>query len=242
MKRYKLTVEKRSVFGKKLKKLRKEGFLPGNIYGKDVKSTAVQLPYKEFEEVFKDAGETGVVDVQLDSETRPVLIHNVQLDHMTSTPLHADFFQVNLKEKVKTMVQLVITGEPKAVTDKVGLLLQPLSEVEVEALPTDLPEHIEVDVTHLAAVDEQIAIKDLKIPTGVAILTDPEQTVVKIAELVTKEAQEESAKEAAAAEAAKAETAEAEGEEAPLEGEKPETTEEKKPEETSKETPQAKQE
>ena len=232
MKHPKLVVEKRLVLGKKIKKLRKQGILPANIYGKDIKSVAVQLPYKEFNVVFKETGETGLVDVELDKVIRPVLIHNVQYDHFTRDPLHADFFQVNLKEKVKTMVPVVVVGEPKAVADKIGLLLQPVSEVEVEALPEDLPEKIEVDVEHLATIDEQIMIEDLKLPTGVTVLTDSSQVVAKIAELVTKEAQEQAEKEAKEAEEAKAEEG-AEAPEAAEQGEeKPETSpvEEKKEE------------
>src|SRR3989338_3642176 len=98
--------------------------------------------------------ETGLLDVSVDGQVRPVLIHNVQFDFLSYLPLHADFFQVNLKEKVKTMVPLVVVGEPKAVADKVGLLLQTLSEVEVEALPEALPEKLEVNAQNLAAVDD----------------------------------------------------------------------------------------
>lgn len=217
MKKHELKVSKRTILGKKVKKLRKEGIFPANIYGKDQKSIAVQVPFKDFEKVFKEAGETGLVDVAIDGETRPVLIHNVQYDHVTRVPLHADFYQVNLKEKVKTMVPIVVVGEPKAVSDKVGILLQQAPEIEVEALPTDLPEKIEVNVEPLASVDEQITVADLKVPAGVAVLTDASQVVVKIGELVTKEAQEEAAAAAAAAQAAKAAQAPAEGA-APAEG------------------------
>ena len=213
MQRHKLKVEKRTVVGKKVKKLRKDGILPANVYGKDIKSLAVQVKQKDFDAVYKEAGETGLVDLNVDSEIRPVLIHNVQRDYLTRLPVHADFYQVNLKEKVKTMVPLILTGEAKAVADKVGIVLQPLSGVEVEALPTDLPENIEVPVEHLAVVDEQITVKDLKVPTGVTVLTDPEQVVVKIGELISKEAQEQAEAEAKAAEAAKVEAAPAEGEE-----------------------------
>lgn len=205
MKKFVLKVEKRTVLGKKIKKLRREGILPANIYGKAMESLAVQLPYKEFEAVYKETGETGLVDVQVEGKTRPVLIHNVQIDRMTRLPLHADFFQVNLKEKVKTMVPLVITGEPKAVTENIGLLMQPISEVEVEALPADLPENIEVNVEALANIDEQIVVSDLKVPAAVTILTDAGQVVVKIAELVSKEAEAEAQADAEAAEAEKAE-------------------------------------
>ena len=194
MKRHTLVVEKRKVTGVKVKKLRKEGILPANIYGKGIKSLAVQVLFKEFETVYKEVGETGLIDVEVGGELRPVLIHNVQKDHMTKISLHADFFQVNLKEKVKTMVPLSIVGEPKAVSEKLGLLMQTLNEIEV-------------NVENLAAVDEQMLVSDLKIPSGVTVLTTSEQVVVKIAALVSKEAEEEAAKEAALAEAAKAEAA-----------------------------------
>ena len=210
MQKHSLKVTSRDVLGKKVKKLRREGILPGNIYGKGIDSVAVQVPLKEFQAVFKETGETVLVELTLDGKIRPVLIHNLQLDYVSHKPVHADFFQVNLKEKVKTMVPLVIVGEPKAVTDKLGMLLQPLSEVEVEALPADLPENIEVDVTHLAAIDEGITVGGLKKPAGVEVLTDPEQMVVRIAELVSKEAEEQAAADAAASAAKDAETAEGE--------------------------------
>jgi large subunit ribosomal protein L25 len=225
MKRFKLTVEKRKLVGKKIKNLRKEGILPANIYGKGIKSLAVQLPYKEFEKVYKEAGETGVVDVTVDNEIRPSLIHNIHQDYQNHKVLHAEFFQVNLKEKVTTMVKIVTVGEPKAVTDKIGLLLQPLSEVEVEALPTDLPENIEVNVESLAEVDSQITVGDVKPPSGVTILTDASQVVVSIGPLVSKEAEEQAAAEEAAAEAASEAGGDTKGEEGKEKTEEAEKTE-----------------
>ncbi|HYM65022.1 MAG TPA: 50S ribosomal protein L25 [Candidatus Sulfotelmatobacter sp.] len=223
MTREKLKVEKRKVLGKEVKKLRREGFLPANVYGKNIKSEAVQALFKDFQEVYEKAGETGLVDLDLDGKLIPVLIHNVQ-KNFRGVVLHADFFQVNLKEKVKSNVPLEIVGEPKAVSDKIGILMNILSEVEVEALPEELPENIEVNVEHLANIDDQITVGELKVPTGVEVLTDPSQVVSKIGELVTKEAAEQAAEEQAAAEAA-AEPSEgeasAETTEAPKEEPKP---------------------
>jgi large subunit ribosomal protein L25 len=234
MKRYKLKVEERKVLGKQVKKLRRDGILPCNIYGKGIKSTAVQVPQKDFDAVYKEAGETGLVDIELGDKVTPVLIHNMQKDFRGNI-LHADFFQVNLKEKVKTMIPLEIVGEPKAVLDKIGLLMNILSEVEVEALPAELPENIEVNVEHLTNIDDQVTVADLKVPEGVTVLTEAEQVISKIGELVTKEAAAEAAAEEAAAEAAKeeagVETAPVEGEaaaEGGAEGEAPK--EEAKPE------------
>ena len=223
MQKHILKVEKREVFGKKLKALRKTGILPANIYGKNVPSIAVQLPLKSFVETFKETGETGLLELHLGDDKRPALIHSVQLDYVKNIPVHADFYQVNLKEKVKTMVPVVLVGEPTAFTENIGTLLHMVNEVEVEALPADLPEHFELDITHLAAVDDQVTVADLPKAEGVEVLTDPANIVAKIAELVAPEP-EPVAEEAA------------EGEEgATAEGETPETSET----ETSAEEPAA---
>lgn len=216
MQKHTLKVEKRKIFGKQLKALRKTGILPGNIYGKDIKSEAVQLPTKEFQAVYDEVGSSGVVYLDFEGKEHPILIHALAYDYVNQKPLHADFFQVNLKEKVKTMVPLHIVGEPKAVTEKIGMLMQPVSEVEVEALPTDLPEAIEVDVTEMAEIGQSKKVADISKKGEYEILTDPELVIASIAELVSAEAQEQAAEEAAAAEEAKA----AEGEEGvtPAEG------------------------
>lgn len=216
-KRENLKVDKRIVTGKKVKKLRREGMLPANIYGKEFKSTSVQLPLKDFQNVFGIVHETGLVDLAYDSQTLPVLIHNVQIDPQTQTPVHADFFKVNLKEKITAHVLVIAIGEAKAVVDKIGLLEQPVAELEVEALPTDLPEKIEVNVESLAQVDQQVIVSDIKMPDGVTVLNEPSQVVFKIGELVTKEMEAEIAAAEAEAAAAAAE-AQAEAGVAPAEG------------------------
>ncbi|MCL4354315.1 50S ribosomal protein L25 [Patescibacteria group bacterium] len=240
MQREKLKVEKRTIVGKKVKKLRREGLLPTNVYGKELKSEATQLPMKEFIEVFKKAHETGLVDLQLDGKTLPVLIHNVQFNPKTDEPVHADFFKVNLKEKIAANIPVIPVGEPAAVTEKVGILLHPLAEIEVEALPTDLPEKIEVNVEGLKAIDDQIAVEQIKVPAGVTILTEPSEVVFKIGELVTKETEELAAAEEAAAEEAAAEAAAeageaVEGEEKPAEEIGAEEKKEEQPEEKPQE-------
>lgn len=187
MNRHSLTVVAREVTGKKVKNLRKEGILPANIYGYKTESIAVQLPMVEFMEVYKEVGETGLIDVVLHGKKLPVLIHGVQDHYIGKHPVHADFLKVNLKEKIKTMVSVELIGEAKAVTEDLGVLLHTLSEVEIEALPTDLPEHLEADVTSLAEVGAHILVSDLKAPEGVEILTEGTQTVAKIVVVTVEE-------------------------------------------------------
>lgn len=206
-KREKLAVEKRSTLGKQVKKLRRTGVIPANIYGADFSSVSVQLPVKEFNNVYAIAGETGLVDLELDGQVIPVLIKNIQANPVTGDVLHADFHKVNLKEKVTAKIPVEAVGEAKAAVDEIGLLEQPMMEVEIEALPTELPEKIEVNIENLAAVGDQIVVSDLSVPAGVEVLSEPSQVVFKIGELITKEMEEQMAADAAETEAAAEETA-----------------------------------
>jgi len=204
MEKLSLKAQVRKILGRKIKNLRKQGILPGNIFGKHVKSQAVSVNEKEFEAVFTKVGETGLLNLMVDSEKRPVLIHNIARHPVSEKILHVDFLQVDLKEKVVAKVPLVTIGEAKAVKDKAGVLLTLLSEVEVEALPSDLPEKIEYDVTNLTNVGELIKVGNLKVSDKVKILTDNNLDIVKVAPLVSKEAEKMAAEEKAAAEAAAA--------------------------------------
>jgi len=204
MKRETLSAEKRTVLGKKVKKLRREGILPANVYGQSHKSIAIQMPIKEFTPIFKKSGETGLVDLSFEKETLPVLIHSVQREPRSQEVIHVDFLVVNLKEKITTKVPVVALGEPLAVKDKLGILISVMSEIEIEALPADLPEKIEVPVEGLAAVGDHVLVSDIKGVSSFSITADPAQVVFKIDELVQKveepvvEAAEEGTEEGAA--------------------------------------------
>lgn len=181
-KRKTFSVKKREFFGRKVKELRKKGILPANIYGSKTKSLAVQVDQKGFLELFQKAGETELVDLEVEGEkeARPVLIHNVQLEPVYDYPIHVDFLQVDLKEKITTPVPLQFVGESPAVVQGEGVFLELLSEVEVECLPTEIPSHIEVDISNLAEIDAGIQVKDLKLPKEVEVRAEPELMVCKI--------------------------------------------------------------
>lgn len=211
MKHAELKAEKRTVLGKKVKKLRREGLLPANVYGKGLQSTAIQVKLSEFQKVHKEAGETGVINLEFDGKTKPVLIKSMHFNYESNTPLHVDFYQVNLKVKVKAVVPIVLIGEAKAVTEKAGLLIQSLNEVEVEALPDKLPENVEVNVEQLAVVGDQMTVEDIKTHPDVSILTDASQTVVKVNELITEEPESEESVEGAEATDSETQTPSEEG-------------------------------
>lgn len=244
MKKHILTATIRDLTGRKVKKLRAEGFIPATVYGKNVKSISITIAKDDFENVYRQAGETGLIELRVEGKKdvtgRQVLIHSVQVHPVTRMILHIELHQVDLKEKVHANVPLVLVGEAKAVADKVGVLLRLLDEIEVEALPAELPEKMEVDVTNMGEVDQEIKVSDLTIPSGVTLLSDPTVVVVKIGSLVTKEAKAEvkAAEEAAAAAAATQEAVTAE--EKPGEAAE-ETKKESAPQQSTSEEPSKKE-
>jgi large subunit ribosomal protein L25 len=181
MDKYNLKAEKRKISGRKVKTLRNEGLLPANIYGKKVKSLAIQVAQIEFEKVYKEAGETGIVELAVGKEKRPVLINNVQVHPVTDLPLHVDFLQIDLKEKVTADVPVELIGESPAEKSGLGTVVQYLNEIEVEALPGDLPEKFEIDLSKLTEVDQSVFIKDLAADTKkVEVKADADQILVKV--------------------------------------------------------------
>ena len=219
----------REITGKKVKKIRQEHLIPATVFGKGIKSSSLSVPEKEFIKVFKEAGETGLIELKYGKDTQHVLIADVQKHPVSHQILHVQFHAVSLTEKIKANVPLELVGESPAVANNIGLLLQPIDEVEVEALPTDLPEQIAINVSSLSEVDQQITVGELPVPKGVEILTDKEEIVVKVAPLVSEEAKKEAEEEAAKEAAEKAA-------EVPPEGEKPEEVKsEEAPKEEKKE-------
>lgn len=226
-----LKAEVRTVVGRKTRHLRKEGILPANIFGKKIKSLAISVKLKDFNTIFKSAGETTLIKVEIEDkgkkDDRSVLIANVQKDPVSELPIHVDFHQVDLKEKVTASVPVELMGESPAEKLSVGTVVLYINEIEVEALPTDLPEKFIVDVSNLSEVDQAIFVKDLKIDkTKVEVKADLEAILVKVEppqkeEVVTPPPAEEAVEGAVPAEG----EAPAEGGEQPTEEGKP--TEEK---------------
>lgn len=244
MDRLSLKAQERTILGKKVKNLRKDGFIPAHVFGNKIETEHVSVKDKDFMTIYDMAGETGLIDLKIsDEKIRPVLVRDVQLDPVSGKPLNIDFYQVNLKEKVKVPVPIEIIGEePEAVHMGEAVVIQPMLEVEVEALPTDLPEKIEVDISSLKQIDDAILVSGLQVPDGVEILAENEAVVVKLDSAVTEEMkklleeQEAEAQAAAQAQVPEEGAEVAEGEVAPSEGEvAPEGEEAEKQPETEEE-------
>lgn len=215
-----LKAQEREILGKKVKTLRRDGIIPGHVFGKKTETEHVSVNLAEFLKVFHQAGETGLVDLKIGEKIRPVLIRDVQLDPVKGSPLHIDFYQVNLSEQVTVPVPVVLIGEePEVVHTGEAVVIQPMGEVEVEALPAELPEKIEVDISGLKAIDDAILVSQLLVPEGVTILADAESVVVKLDNAVTEEMQKLMEEQAAEAAAAAEAVAPEEGAEAPTSAE-----------------------
>lgn len=172
----------RTVLGKKVKQLRKEGLIPGNIFGNNFTSTAINFQYKDFLSVYRVARETGIVYVQTDKETEeiPTLVKNVQKHPVKDTILHVDFRKVNLKEKVSAEVPVEITGQSEAVAQKGGVLLTQSNSLLIEALPQNIPHAISVDISVLKEIGSEIKVKDLSKSTSYEIKEDAEKVVISV--------------------------------------------------------------
>ncbi len=230
-----LKAQERTILGRKVKQLRKQGIIPGHVFGNNKPVEHIQLSGHDFTKTFKEAGETGLINLKIGEDRAvPVLIREMDRDPRTGNLIHIGFYQVNLKEKVTVPVPIELIGE-ELESVKLGehVVLQNISEVEVEALPGDLIEKIEVNIEVLKQVEDAISVDQLNYDRSkITVLTPGEEIVVKLAPAVTEEMKallEEQEAEAAAAQEAAAEEAGEEGEKAEggesVEGEGGETPE-----------------
>jgi large subunit ribosomal protein L25 len=210
MKPLELEVARRQITGKKVSSLRRQGIIPGNIYGHGIDSVPVQVDAKALKHLLSHVGRTDLVLLKVNGSKEPVrvLVRDVQRNPITDEPLHVDFFQVRATDKIKAEVPLEFVGEAPVLERVSGTtLLYLMDSLHIEALPDHLPHSLQVDLSVLEDVEQSIHVKDIPVSQGITVLNDPEQVVVKVAE-----ARKEVEEVAAAAEVAAAEEAK-EGEE-----------------------------
>jgi large subunit ribosomal protein L25 len=177
-----LKAKTREVLGGKVKKVRAEGLLPAVLYGPKTKNLPLAVDHKEFEEVYKQAGESSIIYLEIEGKKGkfPVLIHEIQKDPLTDKIIHVDFYQPDLEKKVVAWVPLVIVGESPAVKNLGGTLVKNITEIEVKALPLNLPHEIKINAEDLKTFDDEILVKDLKVPEGVEILKHPDEVIISV--------------------------------------------------------------
>ena len=192
MERIELQAKIRELVGKSQNSLRREGFLPSVIYGHNFESLPIQIKYSDFEKVFKKAGESTLINLKINDKDEPVVIKDIQKDPVSDKIIHADFYKVNLKEKIKAKVPLIMKGESEAVKAG-GILIRIINELEVEALPQDLPHELQIDISRLQNFGDHILIKDISVSDKVKIEANLEDVVALVQEPRTEVVEEAAA-------------------------------------------------
>lgn len=185
---FNLNVKTRTVTGRGVKNLREQNLIPAVIYGKDVPSKNLIVEYLPFSRLYKEAGESTLIDLKID-EGAPVkvLVQDAQMDPITGKFAHVDFHQIKMTEKIKVEALLKFIGEAPAIKELGGTFVHSVDKIEIECLPQDLIHEIEVDISVLKTFEDRIHIKDLKIPDGVKILSDAGATVAAVEAPMTEE-------------------------------------------------------
>jgi len=181
-----LSADLRQTTGRGNKQIRKQGFIPAILYGRKIKNLALSVKAQNFEKVYQEAGESTLIELKIKAaqkeaeKKRVVLIHEVAKDPVSDTPIHIDFYQVKMDEVLKAEVPLIFVGESPAVKEEEGVLVKNIQSLEIEALPADLPHQIEVDISSLKTFDNNIYIKDLKLPSRVKTEVQPKEVVASV--------------------------------------------------------------
>lgn len=185
---YTLEFQKRTTSGKNAA-LKFEGKIPAVFYGPKEQATSITIKEIDFKKVWKEAGESSIITLKGDGEEHDVLIQDVDTHPVSGAARHADFYVIEKGKKLQVNVPLEFTGVSEAVKSLGGILIKVLHEVEIEAMPKDLPHDLTVDISALATLDSQILAKDVPLPSGVTLITGLEEVVAAIT--VAKEEVEE---------------------------------------------------
>ncbi len=171
----------RHELGKQAKRIRKTGHIPAVLYGYGVESVPIQVEHRAFEKVLKEAGESSLVMLQIEGgKQQNVLIHDVARNVLKGVTEHVDFYAVRMDRPIEASVPLVFTGEAEAVKALGGVLVKVVHELEIRALPKDLPHEIEIDIASLRTFDDQLFVRNVAFPKGVEALAELEQVIALV--------------------------------------------------------------
>jgi large subunit ribosomal protein L25 len=184
-----LKAQSREVIGKQVKALRREGRLPCIIYGRGFNPVLITLDMREAGRILPTITSSHLVVVEVEGKQHTTLVREKQRDPVTGMFLHVDFLEVSLTEKLHAMVQIELVGDAPAVKNYNGVMVPGLEEIEVEALPRDLPERITVDISTLTEIGQAIHVRDIVVSKAVEILDDPDEIII----VITAPAREEEA-------------------------------------------------
>ena len=177
-----LEVQIRTLLGKKAKRVRRDNKIPANIFGPDFKSQSIMTDFLSFIHTYKIAKETGIIYLKLDGKEIPVLIKNIQKHPVNESILHVDFRKIDLAKKIETIVPIKTNGVSIAVTQLGGILLTQSESLLVEALPENIPQSIEIDISVLKVIGQQIKVSDLKKSEKYLVKTPAEKVILSVVE------------------------------------------------------------
>ncbi|MFA5360584.1 MAG: 50S ribosomal protein L25 [Candidatus Paceibacterota bacterium] len=191
-----LRAKRRTSFGKKNKILRQKGLIPAILYGKkNEENCPLEVNAQDFHNVYKKAGDTNIIDLifedQGKEQKKNVLVQDVSSHFVTGLPMHIDFYEVEMDKPIKAHIPINFIGESPAVAVKQGILVKSMNEIEVEALPKDLPHEISVDISGLTEFDQTIYVRDIQFSSEVKVLIGGDTPVASISEPISEEELEE---------------------------------------------------
>jgi len=172
-----LAVKERTVLGKQVSALRREGLIPAELYGHGVRNAHLSVSLKDFAKAYAAAGENTVITLAVGAEKVPAIIYHVERHYLSGQPMSVDFYQVRMDEKIKAHVPIEFVGDSAAVREKGAVVNKSMTEIEVEALPNDLPHTLTVDLSALDDIDKTIYVHDIAVPTGVTFLVEGDTAV-----------------------------------------------------------------
>ncbi|MFQ5925483.1 MAG: 50S ribosomal protein L25 [Dehalococcoidia bacterium] len=184
VKREELKVKSRDTLGKKVRFLRRQGLTPANLYGPKTESIPLQVETSLLERLIARVGQNALITLRVDGATEPrlTMIRDIQRNPLTGAVLHVDFFQIEVTHKVKAEIPLTFLGEAPAAKRPRAMLIQNLTSLQVEGLPTDLPRSIEVDLSSMEEMDQAIHVRDIAVSDRLEVLTAPDEVVVHVEE------------------------------------------------------------
>lgn len=188
-----LTAERRTVLGKHVKQLRRQGWVPGVMYGHGFEAIPLQFENRSLSKLLSHVSGSQLVSVQVTDRKEPemALVRDVQRDPIRGDVLHVDFYRVEMTERLTAEIPLTLVGESPVIQQHEGILLQGISAIEVECLPGDLVDEVAVDLSDLEEIGQGVYVRDLAIPSGIEVLTDTDEMIVRIVALAEEEVIEE---------------------------------------------------
>lgn len=191
MAEFELAAEVRTVRGKKNRRLRQQGYVPGIVYGPANDPISVQFPYRAIEVTLMNAGGTNLIDIVVEGKTYPSLAREVQRDVVRGDILHVDFLAVDESQRIRVEVPVVMEGSSPVIAAREGILITGRSSLTLEVFPSDIRNHIVIDLSKLTELGAEVLVRDLEFGENVTVHNDPNEMIAKIVQPAAARADED---------------------------------------------------